>query len=113
MASFLQDIGLLEAVLADVAGFAAGQPVSTTATIGADLYDISIVLLPAGPAAPYQEISGSFWSIIVAALSYAATIAAGGTLQLAIKENKTWYGVTLSAKPKGVAASTIPILAAP
>ena len=107
MASFLQDIGLLEAVLEDVAGFAAGNPVATTVTIGADLYTVSIILLPSGPVAPYSEISGSFWSIIVAALTYAATIAAGGTLQLAIKENKTWYGVTLAAKPK---AGTIPAL---
>ena len=38
-------------------------------------------MLPTGPAASYQEISGSFWSIIVVALTYAATIAAGGTLR--------------------------------
>jgi hypothetical protein len=112
MASFLQDIGLLEAVLADVAGFAAGQPVGTSVTIGADLYDVAVVLLPAGPVAPYSEISGSFWSIIVAALTYAATIAAGGTLQLAIKENKTWYGVTVSAKPKGSTIASVPFVAA-
>jgi hypothetical protein len=100
MASFLQDIGLLEAVLADVEAFASGSAVATSVTVGADLYDVSVILLPTGPVAPYAEISGSFWSIIVAALSYAATIATGGTLQLAVKENRTWYGVTLSAKPK-------------
>ena len=92
--SILQDLGIVEEVLADVAGFAAGKPIGTTI----DGYGISVVVLTGGPVAPYQTISGGIFQIIMAVLGLAGEFAAGVPIQLAVKENVTWYGVTLTPK---------------
>ena len=94
MASIIQDLGIVEEVLADVAGFAAGKPIGTTI----DGYGISVVVLTGGPVAPYQTISGGIFQIIMAVLGLAGEFAAGVPIQLAVKENVTWYGVTLTPK---------------
>jgi hypothetical protein len=94
--NLLQELGLVEAALGDVAAFAAGQPVSGTAKIGNTDYTASVVVLPNGPAAPYQSITGSVLSIIGVVLGDVAAFSAGAPVAIAIKENKTWYGLTLS-----------------
>jgi hypothetical protein len=63
-----------------------------------DGYGVSVQVLPNGPAAPYTEITGSFLQELLAAISLAAEFAAGTAVQIAVKENKTWYGVTLTPK---------------
>lgn len=100
MASILQDLGLVEAALGDVSAFASGQPISTTKTIGNSNYTASVVVLPNGPIAPYQELGGGFFAILEAVLGLGGEFAAGAPVNLAIKENKTWYGLTLSQAPK-------------
>lgn len=103
MASILQDLQLFETILGDVAAFAAGQPVSTTKTVGNETYSISIVHLPNGPAAPYQTISGNFFAILGIVLADAAAIAAGAPIAVAEKIGNTWYGTNLSIVPKAAA----------
>lgn len=92
MASILQDLGIVETVLGDVAAFAAGNPVATTV----DGYDVSVKVLTGGPVAPFQTISGGIFGIILAALELAGEFAAGSPISLAIKENNTWYGLSLT-----------------
>lgn len=94
MASLLQDLGIIETVAGDIAGFAAGQPVASTI----DGYGVAVQVLPNGPAAPYTEITGGLLQILLAAIGLAGEFAAGAPISLAIKENKTWYGVTLTPK---------------
>lgn len=105
MSSIIQDLGIVETVLGDVAGFAAGNPVAASI----DGYGVSIQVLPNGPAAPYTEITGSIFAIILAVIGLAGSFAAGAPVQVAVKENKTWYGVTLT--PKATAVTTAPIAA--
>lgn len=95
MASLLQDLGIIETVAGDIAGFAAGAPVASTI----DGYGVSVQVLPNGPAAPYTEITGTFLQELLAAIGLAGEFAAGTPVQIAVKENKTWYGVTLTPKP--------------
>lgn len=94
MPSLIQDLGIVEQALGDVAAFAAGQPVAATI----DGYGVSVVVLPNGPVAPYQTISGGIFQIILVVLGLASEFAAGVPIQLAVRENKTWYGVTLAPK---------------
>jgi hypothetical protein len=94
MSSLIQDLGIVETVLGDVAEFAAGQPVNASI----DGYAVSVQVLPNGPAAPFTAISGGIFGIILAVLGLAGEFAAGTPVSLAIKENKTWYGVTLTPK---------------
>ena len=54
MASIIQDLGIVEEVLADVAAFAAGQPINASV----DGYSVSVQVLPNGPVAPFTVISG-------------------------------------------------------
>jgi len=49
MASLLQDLGIVEEVLGDVASFAAGQPIATTL----DGYGVTVQVLPNGPTPPF------------------------------------------------------------
>ena len=91
MPTIAQDLTLLETVLSDVEAFAAGQP--ATATV--DGYTVTIQKI-AGPAAPYTVISGSVFSIILAVFGLYEEFAAGASVQLAVKEANTWYGVTLA-----------------
>lgn len=93
--NIIQELGLVETVLGDVASFAAGQPIS--AKVPDTPYNASVQVLPNGPVAPYQELSGSIFSIIGTVLADAAAFAAGSPVSLAVKENKTWYGLTLSS----------------
>ena len=92
MSSIIQDLGIVETVLGDVAAFAAGQPVNASI----DGYAVSVAVLPNGPVPPYQTISGGFFAIVVAVLSLASEFAAGTPISLAVKEANTWYGVTLA-----------------
>jgi hypothetical protein len=94
MASILQDLGILEAVAGDIAAFAAGQPVAQVI----DGYGVSVQVLPNGAVPPFTVISGGFFQILLAALGLAGEFAAGTPISLAIKENKTWYGITLTPK---------------
>jgi hypothetical protein len=103
MASILQDLGLVETALGDVAAFAAGEPISTTKLIGNTNYTASVVVLPNGPAAPYQDIGGGFFAILEAVLGDVGAFSAGAPVSIAVKENKTWYGLTLAAAPKAAA----------
>ena len=102
MSSILQDLGIVEEVLGDIASFASGNPIA--ATISG--YAVSVQVLPNGPAAPFTEITGGIFQILLAALGLAGEFAAGTPIQLAVKENKTWYGVTLSPKVPTPAAGT-------
>lgn len=102
MPSIIQDLGIVETVLGDIAGFAAGNPVAATI----DGYGVSVVVLAGGPVAPYTEITGSFFSILFAVLGLAAEFQAGTPITIAVKENKTWYGVTLT--PKATPAPAVP-----
>lgn len=91
MASIGQDLTILETILADVAAFAAGQPVSQTT----DGYTVTIAKI-AGPGAPYTTISGSIFAIILAVFGLYEEFASGVPIQLAVKEGTSWYGVTLA-----------------
>lgn len=104
--NIIQELGLVETVLGDVASFAAGQPVSTT--VPGTNYTASVQVLPNGPVAPYQELSGSIFSIIGTVLADAAAFAEGAPVSLAVKENKTWYGLTLATKVPVPAEPTQP-----
>jgi hypothetical protein len=103
MASILEDLEIVEVVLGDLAAFAGGQPVSTMKTIGSETYSISVALLPNGPVAPYTTIQGTFLSVLFTVLADATAVAAGAPLAIAVKENKSWYGLTLQ-----IASSTGP-----
>jgi len=92
--TLLQELGLVEAALGDVAAFAAGQPVS--GTIPGTSYHASVGVLPNGPTAEFPAIGGGFFGIISVVLSDAAAFAAGQPVKLAVKENRSWYGLTLS-----------------
>lgn len=94
MASLLQDLGIIETVAGDIAAFAAGAPIASTI----DGYGVSVQVLPNGPTPPFQAISGGFLAEVLAVISLAAEFQAGTPINLAIKENKTWYGVTLTPK---------------
>lgn len=97
MPSLLQDLGLVETALGDLAAFAAGQPITSPAvTVGADKYDVSVVHLPGGADVSYQTIGGGFFAILGFAIEDAAAIAAGQPVKIAVKEGNTWYGVTLT-----------------
>lgn len=96
MPSLLQDLGVVEAVVGDVAAFAAGQPVTTAI----DGYGVSVQVLPTGPVAPYTVVSGSIFSIIFVVLGLVSEFSAGASISLAIRENVTWYGVTLTPATK-------------
>lgn len=101
MASILQDLGIIELILSDIAAVAAGKQVSQTQTIGGETVTVSVVVLPEGPTGtPYQVISGNFWSILMAVFADAAAIAAGAPVQIAEKLGNTWYGSTFSVAPK-------------
>ena len=91
MPTFSQDLTLLETVLADVEAFAAGQ--AATATV--DGYSLSIQKI-AGPTAPYTVLSGSVFSIILGVFALYEQLATGAPIQVAVKENNSWYGVTLT-----------------
>lgn len=101
MASLLQELGVLDTVVSDLAAFAAGEPIPANI----DGYDATVVHLPNGPVAPYITISGSFLSILLTALTEYATFASGQPIYLAIKEGNTWYGLTL-AKPANSSQAT-------
>jgi hypothetical protein len=100
VASILQDLNLFETILGDVAAFAAGQPVSTTATVGSETYSVSVTHLPNGPVAPYQVIAGNFFAVLGMVLADAAAISAGAPLNIAEKIGNTWYGTALTVVPK-------------
>jgi hypothetical protein len=91
MASFAQDFTILEAILGDVAAFAAGSPASATV----DGYTVTIVKI-ATPAAPYTVITGGAFSIILAVFGLYEEFASGAQIQIAIKEGAQWYGITLA-----------------
>lgn len=96
MSSLLQDLGIVETVVGDVAAFAAGQPVNTAI----DGYGVSVLVLANGPVEPYTVVSGSIFSIILVVLGLVSEFSAGAPISLAIKENVTWYGVTLTPTVK-------------
>jgi len=106
MASLLQDLGIVEEVLGDVASFAAGQPIATTL----DGYGVTVQVLPNGPTPPFTAISGGWLAILLAALGLAGEFAAGAPINLAVKENVTWYGVTLTSKAVAASAAKAPTL---
>lgn len=101
MASLLQDLGIIETVAGDIAGFAAGQPVASEI----DGYGVSVQVLANGPTPPFTAISGGFIAELIAAIGLAGEFAAGVPVSIAIKENKTWYGVTLTPKAPAVTAT--------
>ena len=95
MPSIIQDLGVVEEVLGDIASFASGNPIA--ATISG--YAVSVQVLPNGPVAPFTEITGGIFQIIIAVIGLVGEFSAGAPINLAVKENKTWYGVTLTPKP--------------
>ena len=94
--SILQELEVGEAILADVGGFAAGAPVSASPTIGGEKVNVSVQLLPTGPAAPFTALQGSFFAQLTQALVLGAEFSAGAPIQLAVKEGNSWYGVTIA-----------------
>lgn len=96
MASLISDLGLAEIALADISAFAAGQPVTTSRSIGGVTYTISVVVLPNGPTAPYVEIKGGFLAIFELVLSLLTEFTTGGSIAIAEKVGATWYGTTLT-----------------
>jgi len=105
--NIIQDLGLVEAVLNDIAVFVSGQPVSTTTTLGKTPVSIAVVHLPAGPSAPFVAISGSFFSIFLEVLENASALADDQPMSLAIKEGNSWYGVTITLMPPSPAESDL------
>jgi hypothetical protein len=55
-----------------------------------------VQVLPNGPAAPFTQISGGIFEIILAVVALAGEFSAGAPISIAVKENKTWYGVSLT-----------------
>lgn len=102
MSSLLQDLGLVETILGDISSFAAGNAVSGSF----EGYTVSVKLLPSGPAAPYEPISGSFTSILFTVLALAGQFQEGALIAIAVKENTTWYGVMVTPK----APAIVPLL---
>jgi hypothetical protein len=101
MASILQDLGIVELILGDIAAVAAGKTVTQTETVGSDVVTASIVVLPNGPTgSAYQVFDGSFWNILILLFSDAAAIASGAPVMIAEKLGNTWYGATFSVAPK-------------
>ena len=100
MPSLLQDLGIVEEVAGDVAGFAAGQPI----TSAIDGYGVSVQVLANGPTPPFTAIAGGFLAELLGAIGLAGEFAAGQPVSIAVKENKTWYGVTLTPKAAAPAA---------
>lgn len=110
--NILEEFEIFELIGADVEAFAAGQPVSAMKTIGSETYSLSVVKL-AGPVAPYQEFTGSFFNILGLVLADAAAFAAGAPIQVAEKVGATWYGETLSVVPKNATEVAPEAVAAP
>jgi hypothetical protein len=103
MASLIEDIELVEAILGDVTEFAAGKPASVTKTFGTDTFTISVQILASGPVAPFNEISGNLFAILGAVLTEYALIASGAPVSLAAKLKNTWYGITITMAAKAAA----------
>lgn len=97
--TFIQDLELTEAILGDVVAFAAGQPVSASKVLGANTLTVSVVVLPSGPTAAYQVISGSVLSILAVVLLDVTEFTSGVPVAVAVKEKNTWYGFTLAYGP--------------
>ena len=93
--NIIQELGLVEEVLADVGAFAAGQPVGTNVKVGSQEAKVSVIHLPSGPNSQYVAISGSFFSILGLVLGDAAAISEGAPVSVAIKESNSWYGLTV------------------
>ena len=100
MASILEDLTLVETILGDVAGFAAGTPVAISRTIGPDTFNISVQALPGGPVAPFQSIEGNLFAILGAVLTDYEAIVSGAPVALAAKVKESWYGVTVTMQMK-------------
>lgn len=98
MPSLIEDLGIVETALGDVAAFAAGNPINAKV----DGYSLAVQVLPSGPVAPFQTISGSVVTMLLTVLALSSEFAAGAPISLAVKENVTWYGVTAS-KPVAMA----------
>ncbi len=99
--TILQDLGIVETVVGDIAAFAAGQPVAATI----DGYAVKVQFLPAGPVAPFTEFTGGVFAMLLTAMTLAGSFAAGSSISIAIKENKSWYGVTLTPPSSGVSGA--------
>ncbi len=91
MASVFSYIGIVETILADVDSFASGTPVSQTV----DGYTITIQKFGGTEPTGFTVISGSVLAIILSAFTLYASFEAGVSVQVAVKEGNTWYGVTL------------------
>lgn len=102
--TIVQDLGLVETVLGDVVAFASGQPVKTEISG----WDVELKVLTAGPTAPYTELSGGIVPIIDFVFTEYVSFSAGQPVQIAVKENKTWYGLSLSKPAPTVNVNVVP-----
>lgn len=94
--NFLQELEVAELIVSDLTAFAGGQPVTASPTIGGQKLNVSVVHLPLGPAQPYAVISGNFFSELLEAFAIGSAFAAGQSVQVAMKEGNSWYGITAS-----------------
>ena len=109
MASFWDDLQIVELILGDISQVAAGGVVSGTKQIGGTTYNVQVQVLTNGPSGtPFQVISGSFWSILTTVFGDLTALAAGAPIQIADKVGNTWYGLTLAAVPAHADATASP-----
>lgn len=104
MPSFIQDLGLVEAVLSDIVSFAEGNPVTKTV----DGYTVTLKVLLGGPVAPFTALSGGMLSIITAVFADYVAFATGAPVNIAVKEGATWYGASLSKQIAGPVLTGLP-----
>jgi hypothetical protein len=93
--SFLTDLELAEVVLSDIVAFADGKEVTASPTIAGTKYNVSLVVLANGPAAPFQPFQGSIFTEFIMGIQIGTEIAAGVGANVALKIGNTWYGLTI------------------
>lgn len=94
--NIFEDLQLANAIVGDLAAFAAGKPIAATQNVAGKTFSFEVVHLPDGPVAPYQSIGGNILMIFLTVMADAQAISAGAPVSLAIKEGVTWYGVTVA-----------------
>ena len=100
--NFWQKFQLLELILGDISGYAAGKPISTPnpVPIGNELFNASSVILPNGPTAEFPAIGGDVGSLVGLVFTDIAALVAGAPVKFAWKIGNVWNGITFSLVPK-------------
>ena len=93
---WLQIFQVIGVVYTTIKNFIAGKPITDSVKIGAKTLTSTAVELPTGPVAPYQVISGTTLSITEVVFMDITTLASGGPINIAVKVNVSWYGLTFT-----------------